>query len=162
MSNRIPDKKTINRHATLATFILAIVMFILSMAGNSSGGDTERIAKSTRARVESRLEALEDYVGKALDPQGDEHLCLSTLPEDMVIYKYVNDSLRLWSNQFSVLNDDVSNKMVFQRLTNLRNRIVSPLTEVSDEYSYMNLGPKWYIVKATEDNRRSGDSGHIH
>ena len=154
MSNRIPDKKTINRHATLATFILAIVMFILSMAGNSSGGDTERIAKSTRTRVESRLEALEDYVGKALDPQGDEHLCLSTLPEDMVIYKYVNDSLRLWSNQFSVLNDDVSNKMVFQRLTNLRNRIVSPLTEVSDEYSYMNLGPKWYIVKATE-----GDNG---
>lgn len=149
MSSRLPDKKAINRHATMATFVLAIVMFILSMAGNSSAGDTDRIAKFTRARVESRLELLEDYVAGALDPKNDEHICLSDLPEDMVIYKYVNDSLRLWSNQFSVLNDDVSNRMVFQRLTNLRNRIVSPLTEVSEEYSYMNLGPKWYIVKAT-------------
>ena len=154
MSSRIPDKKAINRHATMATFVLAIVMFILSMAGNSSAGDTERIAKFTRARVESRLELLEDYVAGALDPKNDEHICLSDLPEDMVIYKYVNDSLRLWSNQFSVLNDDVSNRMVFQRLTNLRNRIVSPLTEVSEEYSYMNLGPKWYI-EAVKDPETS-------
>ena len=152
MSSRIPDKKTLNRHLTMATFVLAIVMFILSMAGNSSAGDTDRIAKTTKARVESRIKILEHYVSEALNPDADEHICLSDLPDDMVIYKYVNDSLKLWSNQFSVLNDDISNKMVFQRLTNLRNRIVSPLTEVTEEYSYMNLGPKWYIVKATLGN----------
>ena len=128
-------------------------MFILSMAGNTSSGDTERIARYARARVENRIAILEDYVAKALDPDS-EHSCLHDLPEDMVIYKYVNDSLKSWSNQFSVLNDDISNRMVFQRLTNLRNRITSPLTEVTEEYSYMNLGPKWYIVKSTE-----GDSG---
>ena len=149
MSSRILDKKTFNRHLTLVMFILAIVMFILSMAGNSSAGDTERIAKSTKARVESRIAVLEDYVQLALASDSGEYAALKGLPEDMIIYKYVNDSLKLWSNQFSVLNDDISNKMVFQRLTNLRNRIVSPLTEVTEEYSYMNLGPKWYIVKAT-------------
>ena len=144
------DRKTVNRHFTLITFILAIAMFVLSMASNTSSGDTERIARSARMRVESRLEILEEYVAKALSSETDEHTCLDDLPEDMVIYKYVNDSLKSWSNQFSVLNDDISNKMVFQRLTNLRNRIISPLTEVTGEYSYMNLGPKWYIAKATE------------
>ena len=147
------DRKTINSRFTLFTFILSIAMFILSMAGNTSSGDTERIARYARARVENRIAILEDYVAKALDPDS-EHSCLHDLPEDMVIYKYVNDSLKSWSNQFSVLNDDISNRMVFQRLTNLRNRITSPLTEVTEEYSYMNLGPKWYIVKSTE-----GDSG---
>ena len=144
------DRKRINSHFTLVTFILAIAMFVLSMASNSSSGDTERIARSARMRVESRIEILEEYVELALESSEHEHDCLDDLPEDMVIYKYVNDSLKSWSNQFSVLNDDISNKMVFQRLTNLRNRIISPLTEVTDEYSYMNLGPKWYIVKATE------------
>ena len=146
------DRKTINSRFTLVTFILAIAMFVLSMASNTSAGDTERIARTAKARIESRIEILEEYVAGSL--QSDEHGCLDNLPEDMVIYKYVNDSLKSWSNQFSVLNDDISNRMVFQRLTNLRNRIISPLTEVTDEYSYMNLGPKWYIVKATE-----GDSG---
>ena len=144
------DRKTINSRLTMVTFILAIAMFILSMASNSSAGDTERIAKSTRTRIEDRIEILEGYVAKALSTEGNEHDCLYDLPEDMVVYKYVNDSLKSWSNQFSVLNDDISNRMVFQRLTNLRNRLISPLTEVTDEYTYMNLGPKWYIVKATE------------
>ena len=148
------DKQKIYGNLTLGTFVLAILMFILSMAGNRSAGDTERIAKVTRIRVEKRIEILEEYVHRALEEGEDEHTCLDDLPSDMVIYKYVNDSLKSWSNQFSVLNDDISNRMVFQRLTNLRNRIISPLTEVTDEYSYMNLGPKWYIVKLTE-----GESG---
>ena len=150
MSSNIPDKKTLIRHLAHVMFVLAIVMFVMSMVGSSGAGDTERIAKSTRSRVEGRIEILEGYVDRALAAETDEYACLKDLPDDMIIYKYVNDSLKVWSNQFSVLNDDISNRMVFQRLTNLRNRIVSPLTEVTGEYSYMNLGPKWYVVKSTE------------
>ena len=146
------DKNRINRHLTLGTFALAIVMFVMSMAGNRSAGNTERIAKNARTRVESRIEILEEYIERAAASEDEDFPCLEGLPEDMVIYTYVNDSLKSWSNQFSVLNDDISNKMVFQRLTNLRNRITSPLTEITDEYSYINLGPKWYIVKAEERN----------
>jgi signal transduction histidine kinase len=146
------DKNRINRHLTLGTFALAIVMFVMSMAGNRSAGNTERIAKNARSRVESRIEILEEYIERVAASEDEDFPCLEGLPEDMVIYTYVNDSLKSWSNQFSVLNDDISNKMVFQRLTNLRNRITSPLTEVTNEYSYVNLGPKWYIVKAEESN----------
>ena len=144
------DKNKINRHLTLGTFALAVIMFIMSMAGNRSAGDTERIAKTARMRVESRIDILEEYIDRVRSAQSDEFSCMEDLPDDMVIYMYVNDSLKSWSNQFSVLNDDISNKMVFQRLTNLRSRITSPLTEVTEEYTYMNLGPKWYIVKSVE------------
>lgn len=134
----------------LGAFILSLTMFALSMAGGGSIGQTERAARLVRTRVENRIDILEKYAGQALSADSDESSCLADLPEDMVVYKYVNDSLKAWSNQFSVLNDDISNKMVLGRLTNLKNRIISPLNEVTDEYSYMNLGPKWYIVKAVE------------
>lgn len=147
----MPDRKKFYSRLSLATFFLAIAMFLLSLVGNNSAGDTERTARYVRMKVEGRIEVLEQYMEHALSPESDKHICLDEVPDDMVIYKYVNDSLKSWSNQFSVLNDDISNRMVFQRLTNLRNRIVSPLTEVTGEYSYMNLGPKWYIVKSVEN-----------
>ena len=92
------DKKAINSYLTLLTFALALVLLTLSLVGNRSAGDTERIAKATRLRTESRIEILEQYVSQALDPDADEHSCLEGLPEDMVIYKYVNDSLKVWSS----------------------------------------------------------------
>ena len=65
------DRKTINSRLTMVSFILAIAMFILSMASNSGIGDTERIAKSTRTRIEDRIEILEGYVAKALSTEGN-------------------------------------------------------------------------------------------
>ena len=126
---------------------MALALFLLSMAGNSSESDTARVAKTAKTRIEDRVSILDTYINKVLNTETDEDRCLIELPEDMVIYKYVNDSLKSWANQFSVLNDDISNRMVFQRLTNLKNRIISPLTGVTEELSYMNLGPKWYLVK---------------
>ena len=150
MNSNMPDNRTSYSRLALATFILSLVMFAMSLAGNSTIGQTERTARVVQNRIEDRIEILEDYISKAIESDSDESVCLSGLPDDMVVYKYVNDSLKAWSNQFSVLNDDISNKMVFRRLTNLKNRIVSPLNEVTDEYTYMNLGPKWYLVKAVE------------
>lgn len=150
MNNHMFNDKISGSRLATGAFILSIVMFALSMAGNSTAGHTERVAKAMKTKVESRTDILEGYIARALASDSDESICLSGLPEDMVVYKYVNDSLKAWSNQFSVLNDDISNKMVLVRLTNLKNRITSPLNEVTEEYSYMNLGPKWYVVKAVE------------
>lgn len=134
----------------LVIFILSLALFLLSLAWNNSDENTERIARAAKSRIEKRLNQLDLYVERAFDSKNEGHHCLEGLPDDMVIYKYENDSLKSWSNQFSVLNDDISNRMVFQRLTNLKNRIVSPLTGITEELSYMNLGPKWYLVKMVE------------
>ena len=69
------------------------------------------------------------------------------LPEDMVIYRYIDDSLQSWSNQFPVKNDDISSRVVFQRFSRPRENITSPLAEVTEEVSFVNYGPKWYLVK---------------
>ena len=120
-----------------------MVLFLLSTLGTFSNNHTDNIAERIGRRVESRLEQLEEAAG-----QTD----LRSLPEDFVVYRYENDSLVSWHNQFPVLNDDISARLEIQKLTSLKNRLISPLSEVTEKISFMNLGPKWYLVKSIDTN----------
>ena len=133
------------------TAVAAVILFTLSFFWDRSDGLTETIARHAGKKVENRIEILEEHIDRLINFPS-HHSCQEDLPEDMVIYKFVNDSLVSWSNQFPILNDDISNRLVFQRLTNLKSRITSPLTDVTEEYSYMNLGPKWYVIKSVYGN----------
>ena len=141
-------KRLLNKKLPLAIFLFALVLFMLSMAGNGTEGNTERAAKRMEYKIQQRLDILDRHISQTLISPVEAKAHIAPLPEDMVIYRYVNDSLQAWSNQFSVLNDDISNRMVFQRLTNLKSRIISPLAEVSEDLTFMSLGPKWYLVKS--------------
>lgn len=143
------NRDIISRFLPVFTALVAVVLFFMSIIEKRTEGKTEHVAETVGRRVEKRIDLLESYLEKSED-SFREHSCLDDLPEDMVIYKYVNDSLISWSNQFSVLNDNINNRLVFQRLTNLKSRIVLPLLNVTDKYSYLNLGPKWYVAKSIE------------
>ena len=139
-------KDALHQKLPLVSLILALVMLVLSMAGNMTREYSDRTAAKIEWRIEGRLDILDSYIDKIWADNGEACLPLD-LPEDMVIYRYRNDSLMAWHNQFSVINDDITSKLVFQRLTDMRNRITSPLSEIGEELSYINLGPKWYVVK---------------
>jgi hypothetical protein len=139
----------ITKRLPLLILFLAFSLFMFSMVGNSSENETAGIAEKTQARLEKRLARLDHYATRAMNE--DEDGCLEGLPDDMVIYKYENDSLKFWSNQFPIMNDDISRRLSVQRLTTYSNRASSPLSDATEEISYMNLGPKWYVVKAYED-----------
>lgn len=126
---------------------LAIGAFLLSLIGNVGVADTDKVAVLIGKRVEKRINLLETYIEKAAKADINEFLALEDLPQDMVIYRYVNDSLESWCNQFNIVNDDISCKIVFNRLTSFHNQTQSPLQEVESHYKYLNLGPKWYIIK---------------
>ena len=134
--------------------ILAVVFFIMSMIGNNVGDDTDNLARKVEKRAARRIEILDDFIAQIGESTAD-HQPNPGLPEDMVIYRYVNDSLVSWVNQFPIINDDISTRMMIQRLTNFRVRLVSPLTQAGNGFSYINLGPKWYIIK--EVNGRNND-----
>ena len=73
---------------------------------------------------------------------------LRDLPEDMVIYKYVADTLQSWANQFPISNDEVDAYAFTYRLHYLSNANLfsSPLAYLGLEEQYVNLGSAWYIV----------------
>ncbi len=131
----------------MTALVLALILFVLSMAGSDVGSNTERCAEEIAENIERRLEILDKYISEMEDSDERDLMLLKGLPDDMVIYRYVNDTLNSWNNQFSTLNDDISSRHLFYRLTDRRANLISPLAEASEEISYINIGPKWYLVK---------------
>ena len=121
------------RNLTLLFFFLAIAFFLVSRTGSSPDNHASRVAERVERSIEARLRLLDMYLHKAQETVADGFMTVNDLPEDMVIYRYVNDSLQSWCHQFSVINDDISAKLLFQRLTNHKNSIVSPLADVTEE-----------------------------
>ena len=137
-----------HKSIAICCFIISMVLFLLSMLEIFSNNHTDAIAERTSKRIESRLRILEKHVFHTHESPLDQTVPPHTLPEDMVIYRYVNDSLKSWNNHFSLINDDISVKLEIPKLTSRRSRLVSPLNDATDSFSFINLGPKWYLIKA--------------
>lgn len=140
------------KRVAVVGLVLALVLFVMSMTGLGKGEDTESIAEQASERVMSRLELLDDHIAKALLTDKESLMVPERIPDDMVIYLYVNDSLQSWNNQFPILHDRISTKAPFERLMPTNNRVISPLADITPDLQYMNLGTKWYIVKSVEGN----------
>ena len=147
------NRKQIMKRLPLICFAISLLMFVLSMAGSSDIGDIEKVTQATQERLIKRMEVLDEYIGKVLETETGQWPDIGKVPDDIVIYRYVNDSLQSWNNQFIVFNDDISSRMIFQRMTSLQNRIVSPLAEINEVVSYSDIGPKWYVTKAVYGTR---------
>ena len=140
-------------HLSDRTFRLVFSLGLLIVLGlflaiESVPYSTDAAALRVGGNVERRVRLMDKYVSRAIDTPNDVFLHLEDLPHDIVIYRYVNDSLQSWCNQFTEINDDISSKLIFSRVTNTPNRLYSPLAKVGPKLSYVNMGPKWYLVKA--------------
>jgi hypothetical protein len=122
------SRKFTYKKIPLLVFLLAVMFFVMSMAGNNTGDNTEEVAQKAESRVAKRVEILDEYVEEVLACDPGKTLRME-IPEDMVIYRYVNDSLTTWINQFPIINDDISTRMMIQRLSNFRVRLTSPLSQ---------------------------------
>lgn len=142
------NKRTILRNIPLVCYILSLLMLAFSMAGSFGGNETDRITEKIQEKLAARMEILDQHIVKVLETGTGEWPEAGEVPNDMVIYRYVNDSLQSWSNQFNIINDDISSKLVFHRITSMKNSIISPLSQIGENVSYLNIGPKWYVAKS--------------
>lgn len=131
--------------------LLGTLSLVLALAAPRAPGDTAVAARRAGHIVSFRLSKLDNYSEKALAQDAGEWLNLGKIPSDMVIYKYHQDTLRSWANAFPQINDDISERPAFWDIYTLRGSPRSPLTEVGEEWTYINLGPKWYIARSKSD-----------
>ena len=135
-----------------AASLLAVSLLLagLSSIGSNPSRQTENTVRKLERKIDRRMAEMDRYVQKAIQTPADEWLDLEGLPSDMVIYRYVDDSLQSWRNRFPVLNDDIQTGMVFDVITSPRAPGRSPLAVIGKELSFVNLGPKWYLAKAVD------------
>ena len=134
----------------IVSLVLVCVMAaVAGIASPRTAGDTAGVAARLERRIASRLSKLEGYVSK--EPR--------RLPQDMVIYRYDADTLVSWNGQFPVFDDDISDKVVFQRLVSPRVGMASPLAGIGPDMQFVNLGSKWYLIRAYESGREKVIAG---
>ena len=134
--------------------LAAVVLFAASLFMGIGRANATSASADLGRRIERRIRVLDGYVRKALDEDPAEWMQLDGLPEDMVVYRYVEDSLQSWANQFPIRSDDIRERTLVQRLGDSRGDSTSPLEEVTEELTYMNLGPKWFLVKSVYEGKK--------
>ena len=127
--------------------LLSAFVLLWATAFDSLPGNTDQAAGRVGKVVARRMARLDGYMQKALEGDWTGWMELDNLPEDMVVYRYVNNSLQSWDHTFIVLNDDVQSRMLFQRLTDPNNNFASPFSDLTDRPTFLNIGQSWYLVK---------------
>ena len=122
--------------------ILSIVLFLIAVLSPRSVGDARVAAEKVEKRLERRMARLDWYISH---PQ-------AKLPEDMVIYTYSDDTLRMWRGRFPLYNDEISSRLVVQRIVSPRANMDTPLSYVGPDPSFLSMGPNWYLVKSRDDS----------
>ena len=87
-------KEWLHRRLPLTALILSLLLFVLSMASNNAGSDTDKVALEVTRKIEDRLEILDSHIQTALETDRKELILPGGIPEDMVVYRYINDSLQ--------------------------------------------------------------------
>ena len=135
----------------VAVLSVSLVFLVFSLLTNQAHPDTASAARELGDRVQARMEVLEDYAQKALEADAGEWLRLEDLPEDMVVYRYREDTLQSWTHQFPLRNDDIRSRTLVQRLGDGRSNTVSPLSSLTSTWTYVNYGPKWYLARRIQE-----------
>ncbi len=143
-------KRLIRQSLAAALMVAAVVTYIISALVGTGRSDVTSAAREMSRKVEVRMALLDAYINQALQEDPTAWLDLPGLPEDMVVYRYVEDSLQSWANQFPLRNDDIHIRTLVQRLGDARTSLASPLSDASSQPGFANFGPKWFLVKAVE------------
>ena len=145
------DKRNWKDIASGILLLASVVCVLLALNLSPYPADSEVAAQKVQKVLAGRMASLDAYAQKALQGDLSKWMDLEGIPEDMVVYRYVNDSLQSWANRFTVQNDDISNKVMFQQFTSQRTSLSSPLLSVTPVAQYMNLGPAWYLIYSREE-----------
>ena len=132
--------------------LLSVFVMVWVSAIDYNPGNADQAARRVEKHLSSRMERLDGYMQDALDGDWTEWMELDGLPSDMVVYRYVDNVLQSWDNTFTVLNDDVRSRMIFERLLDPNNNFTSPFSDLTPEPAFLNIGQGWYLVKMMERN----------
>jgi len=152
----------LDRHKTTRFHVGALICILLALlffwAWDSlkrTAGDIDTISNKVSEMVERRVKALDSYIEIASRQDSRVWLSIPDLPEDMVIYKYVLDTLQSWYNCFPIMDDDIRARMSYPVMSSNDYVPSSPLKDIGPKLRLVNMGDWWYLAKCVEkDNAK--------
>ncbi len=157
MSASQPSKSSLRRflvrYGSHVLFVLAIVLLALSNIRPDYPARLRRQVSRVERSLHKRERLAEKYAYRALQAGPDEWVDFEDLPEDIVLYCYQSDTMKSWTHQFPINNDEVDVYPYSYRLQFMSNRnlYANPLAYIGIEEKYVNLGSAWYVVTTQFD-----------
>ncbi len=152
---KVNFKEAMSRRTTIL-WLCALFFTIASFLEFSTPGSMDREVARLESVIHKRQQILEQFAVKTLALPENEFISFEDLPEDMVIYRYFDDTLQSWANQLPISNDDIFYFPYGYRINHLNSRVVTntPLAYLKLVEQYVNLGSAWYIVNViVKDNQ---------
>lgn len=137
-------------------WIGALLFTFASFVEFSPPSSIDREVSRLESVIHKRQQLLEGYAMEVMNRPADEFSFIENFPEDMVIYRYFDDTLQFWINQFPISNDDIDFFPFGYRINHLNSSVVTntPLAYLSFAEQYVNLGSAWYVVNVyIEENQ---------
>lgn len=136
------------RHGWLVLFGIAIVL--LGLSGIRPNYETRLRRQKNRVEraLHKREKLAERYSYRAIQAMDQDWVDFDDLPDDIVLYCYQADTMKSWTHQFPISNDEVDVYPYSYRLQFMSNRNLysTPLAYIGMREKYVNLGSAWYVV----------------
>lgn len=144
------------RYGSFVLFAAALLLLGLS----SIRPDYEARLRRQKNRVERALHRrerlAERYSYRAIQAMDQDWIDFDDMPDDIVLYCYQADTMKSWTHQFPINNDEVDIYPYSYRLQFMSNRNLysTPLAYIGMREKYVNLGSAWYVVTTHFTNDR--------
>ena len=142
------------RYSSHVLFVLAILLLALASIRPDYAARLQRQVNRVERSLHKREQLAERYAFRALQAEDEDWVDFDDMPEDIVLYCYQADTMKSWTHQFPISNDEVDVYPYAYRLQFMSNRnlYANPLAYIGIEEKYVNLGSAWYVV-TTQFNR---------
>ena len=136
------------RYSSYVLFALALVLLALSTIRPDYEWRLRRQVARVERSLHKRERLAERYASLALNAVDEDWIDFDDMPEDIVLYCYQSDTMKCWTHQFPISNDEVDVYPYTYRLqfSSNRNLYSSPLAYIGIREQYVNLGSAWYVV----------------
>lgn len=145
---RLRTVRFLARYTGQAIFLLSLVMLALSVIRPDYEARLRRQVARVERSLHKRENLAEKYAYNALAAADRDWVDFDDMPEDIVLYCYQSDTMKCWTHQFPISNDEVDVYPYSYRLQFMssRNLYSTPLAYIGVREKYINLGSAWYVV----------------
>ncbi|MBR5101086.1 MAG: cache domain-containing protein [Bacteroidales bacterium] len=145
------------RYGSFILFGVALLLLGLSYIRPDYEAQLRRQKNRVERSLHKRELLAERYSYLAMKSMDQDWVDFDDLPDDIVLYCYQADTMKSWTHQFPISNDEVDVYPYSYRLQFMSNRnlYATPLAYIGMREKYVNLGSAWYVVTThfTDDKR---------
>ena len=138
----------VERYASIIVFSIALLLLAGSFARPRYEARLHRQVARVERSLHKRERLAEQFAMRAIRAAEEDWVDFDDLPEDIVLYCYQNDTMKSWTHEFPISNDEVDVYPFSYRLQFMSNRNLysTPLAYIGIREKYVNLGSAWYVV----------------